>query len=77
MGEVSAILGNGCEIQAQSCIVTLQGRILSAWFFYRNLVLGISCFRLIKVTMSEWPNAKHNSIPAIQGRFPGGETFQC
>ena len=77
MGEVNAILGNGCGIQAQSSVATLLGSILWAWFFYRNLVLGISCFRWIKVAMSKWPNAKHNSVPAIWGRFPGGETFQC
>ena len=62
MGWVSAILGNGYEIQGQNCVATLQERVLWVWPRYRNFMLGIWCFRWIVSDTSKWLNGQQSRL---------------
>ena len=44
--QINAILENGCGIQGQNYVALFQGSEMPVAFHYRNLILGISCFRL-------------------------------
>ena len=39
--EVTAILGNGCEVQGQKYVAWLQGSEIPIEFHYGNLISGI------------------------------------
>ena len=54
--EVTTILGNGCGIQGQKYVAWLQGSKIPLGFHDRNLILGIQCFNLITLNMSQWSN---------------------
>ena len=52
--EVTAILGKGCGVQGQNYVVWLQGSKMTVGFCYRNLILGMYSFSLIKFNISHW-----------------------
>ena len=42
-----AIITNGYGIQGQNCVGLLQVNAMTAGLHYRNLILGVQCFKLI------------------------------
>ena len=48
---VDAILGNGYGISGQNYVTLLRGSEMSTGFHYKNLILGIQCFRLITLNV--------------------------
>ena len=54
--QVNPILENVCGIQGQNYVAWLQGSEIPVVFHYRNLILGIYCFRLTILNVRQWFN---------------------
>ena len=54
--QVIAILENVRGIQRQNYVAWLQRSEIPVVFHYRNLILGIYCFRLTILNVRQWSN---------------------